>query len=336
MGAALPAGECKATAAGVYGLKTEVDVWYYDEVNDGLLFDPGRGKLTIYFRGELSSVCDDGTSTMTVMRPCGTAVPPLYSDVAQGVIQIVFPDVLWDGAMIPSYMTTGHTTGFNTGDTLVIDKTAGFLGIQLADIKTAWPTPDMTPKLTCPLGMGKDCFPDQDGDMNPGVTITFQTDTSMTPPDPGYQATAGAWKYIPAPTELSPDTSNGATKAYIGIRTQLGGSGVIAAGCKSGMGGGDVGDFESRVFDCTLKDGTKCSSANATFLDGNTPTFHALKKGETPPLDKWQFKRGSLPDATLNGKRDTKPSDGPISTVVRLGDVGQTFTCPDIRNAFKQ
>jgi hypothetical protein len=337
MGAALPAGECKATAAGVYGLKTEVDVWYYDEVNDGLLFDPGRGKLTIYFRGELSQVCDDGTSTMTVMRPCGTSVPALYSDVAGGVIQIIFPDALWDASTIPSYMTTGHATGFNPGDTLIIDKAAGFLGVQLADVKGTWPTPDMTPTLTCPLGMGKDCFPDQDSDTNPGVTITFETDASATPKDPGYMPTAGgAWKYIPAPTALSVDTSNGAAKAYIGIRTQLGGSGVITAGCKSGVGAGDVGDFESRVFDCVLKDGTKCTSANAGFLDGNTPIYHALKKGDVPPVDKWQFKRASIPDATLNAKRDTKPSEGPLSSVVRLGDVGQTFTCADVRNAFKQ
>src|SRR6185312_14706855 len=45
-------GTCKDKAPGVYALKTEVDVWWRDENNSPTLYDPGRGKITVYFRGE--------------------------------------------------------------------------------------------------------------------------------------------------------------------------------------------------------------------------------------------------------------------------------------------
>jgi hypothetical protein len=319
-------GMCKATADGVYAMKVDVDVWYRDEVSEtgSSLFDDGRGKITIYFRNEIASVCDDGTGGVVTVHPCGTRVPPIYTSLAGGTIQIVFPDELWDKSSIPAYQTTASLDGFDPGSTLTIAKTVGLLGISLTAPDATWPTYDMTATtFMCAGGKsGADCFPDSDGDGKPGITVSIQQ--TGTPPDPGYMPSAGgAWKYIPAPTmALDALTGNGATSVYTGLRTRVGGSGALSSDCKSGMGAADADDFESRVIDCVMTDGTPCGSA-ANFVDQNTPTFHVLKTGATPPSP-WNA------NAAVNHAAST----GPQSSVVRLGDAPGSFTCTDVRAAF--
>src|ERR1700748_3191222 len=123
-------------------------------------------------------------------------------------------------------MTTGHTTGFNPGDTLTIDKTAGLLGISLPTADSTWPTYMETPTFKCPEGMGDACFPDVDMDMHPGITVTIQS--TGTPASPGY---GSGWKYVPAPTSLVAAVSgSGANLVYTGIRNKVGGAGRIGVG----------------------------------------------------------------------------------------------------------
>jgi hypothetical protein len=322
---------CKPTISGIYALKTEVDVWFKDVVNSPELFDPGRGKITIYLKGELSGICDDGTGGKGVVRSCGTRLPPIYSDAAHGVVQIQFPDELWEKPGVPAFNTTGHATGFNPGDMLVLDKGIGLVGIDLAMPDATWPTPAQTATFMCTGGKTKaDCFPDMDGDMNPGVTVTFLQ--TGTPPDPGY-TTTGGWKYVPAPTQISDALGGGmvgASEAYIGLRTKLGGAGALSADCKSGAGNADVDDFESRVWDCKMKAGAKCTVDGAQFLDKITPTFHVLKAGGVPPAE-WKYP--GLRAAEVDPKLNRMPSVGPKTSVVRLGDIGSTVSCADVRGA---
>jgi hypothetical protein len=326
-GGAPKTGECKTKAPGIYAMKTEVDVWYMDEVNGQLpLFDPGRSKITIYFRGTISDVCEDGSSGKALMHPCGTRLPPLYADVNGGVIQIEFPDELWDKPMIPDYAAVGSTTGFGVGDTLKISKTAGLVGIDLMAVDAAWPSYTATTTFACKAGTGALCFPDMDDDKNPGVTVNIKTDG--TPPPAPYTNPLGAWHYIPAPTDLNTGLlSDGATKVYIGLRTQLGGSGKIGADCSSGVGSAEAENFESRVIDCVMKDGSKCTPDGSEFVDKNTPAFHVLQVGQMPPAN-WKHAR---PEADM--LLDRSPSKGPQSSVIRLGDLGGAVTCAQVRGA---
>lgn len=315
-------GTCKAKAPGVYATKMDIDVWYMDEVN-GSLFDPGRGKVVIYFRSTLKDVCEDGSMGKVDVHPCGTRIPALYTTLGgSGVIQIVFPDELWDKPGVPTYMTTGSTTGFEPGSTLTIDKNVGLLGIELTSIDAAWPTWEQTTNFGCMGGkMGEACFPDVDGDMKPGFAVTIQT--TGTPPTPGY---GSGWKYIPAPTDaLAALAGTGTTSINIGLRTRVGGAGEIGADCTTGSGAAVADDFESRVNDCTKTDGVACSNSETTFVDQNTPIFHVLAAGAMPPAN-WQ-------SAAMMGI-NKGASMGPKASVVRLGDVNQTFTCADIRAAF--
>jgi hypothetical protein len=325
-GGAPKTGECKAKAPGIYAMKTEVDVWFQDEINtDSPLFDVGRSKLTIYFRGTLSDVCEDGSGGKGLMHPCGTRLPPLYADVNSGVIQIEFPDALWDKPGIPDYVAMGSTTGFGVGDTLKISKTVGLVGVDLMTADAAWPSYTQTTTFPCKAGMGAMCFPDMDGDGNPGITVTIKTDG--TPPPAPYTSLS-AWHYIPAPTDLGTGLlGDGATKVYIGLRTQLGGSGKIGADCASGAGVAEAENFESRAIDCVMKDGSKCNSAGSEFVDKNVPAFHVLQVGQKPPAT-WVHTR---PEADM--LLDRSASKGPQSSVVRLADLGGTVTCEQVRGA---
>lgn len=326
-------GTCKDKAPGIYGLKTEVDVWYMDENNAQPVFDPGRGKITIYFKGTLGDLCEDGSGGKAQMQACGTRLPPLYADLNGGVIQITFPDEMWDKPGMPVYPATGSSTGFNPGDTLTIDPTAGLLGIDLGPEGAAATFPGymQTTTFACTDGKtGADCFPDQDGDGNPGVTVKMQLEG--TPPDPGYQSIS-AWHYIPAPISLGSGAFEmGAETVYIGLRTSLGGSGLIGSDCMSGSGAAVAEDFISRVFACVMNDGMPCSETGGEtdgvgFLDKNTPTFYVLKPGDVPP-EKWKHARAEV-DSLL----DRTPGKGPQSSMVRIADLGSEVSCADVRNA---
>jgi hypothetical protein len=326
-GGAAKEGTCKAQAPGIYAQRIDLDVWYQDELNTSQpVFDPGRGTLTLWFRTELSEVCEDGSSGgKAINHPCGSIQPPLFVDANGGIIQINFPDDLWDKPDVPDYVSTGMSSGFNAGDMLTIAKTSGLFGISLADPNQAWPPYTETATLTCPEGTGAMCFPDMDGDGNPGVTLNIQTEG--TAPNPGYETALG-WHYAPAPTSFTDGALGvGATKVQVGLRVSAGGSGKINDDCKTGSGPGDVDDIVSRVFDCVMADGSKCASSGVEFVDQNSPVFHVLKAGEMPPAT-WKHVRAEA-DSALN----RAPSKGPLAYVARLGDIGGTFACADIRNA---
>jgi hypothetical protein len=319
-------GMCKATSNGIYAMRMDFDVWYEDAINNPKLILPGRGPLTIYLKAEITGVCDDGTGGRAIMRPCGTVLPPLYTDAVNKVVQIQFPDALWDAEGIPSFETTGTVTGFDPGATLAVAKTTSLVGISLTDKEGVWPEYTATPTLDCGGGnTGEKCFPDIDGDGNPGITATMKLDG--TPPDPGFLS---GWQYTPAPTvETDALTGEGASEAYTGLRTRLAGSGVVGADCKSGAGQADGEDFESRVYGCKTSSGGACSPAQAEFVDKNTPAFHVLKATEAPPAT-WKYEGLNT---EIDGKLNRTPSKGPTVVSVRLAEPGVAVTCADIRGA---
>jgi hypothetical protein len=319
-------GMCKGMSNGVYAMRMDFDVWYEDAINNPKLILPHRAPLTIYLKAEITGVCEDGTGGKALMRPCGTILPPLYTDAVNRVVQIQFPDPLWDAEGIPSFETTGSVTGFDPGSMLVVDQTTSLVGISLADKEGAWPEYTATASLDCGDGKtGEACFPDIDGDGKPGITATMKLDG--TPPSPGY---LDGWEYTPAPTvETDALTGDGASEAYTGLRTRLSGSGTIGADCKSGVGNATGQDFESRVYGCKTKAGADCSPAQSEFVDKNTPIFHVLKVDEAPPAT-WKYEGLNT---EIDAKLNRAPSKGPTVASVRLGEPGQAVTCADIRAA---
>jgi hypothetical protein len=135
------------------------------------------------------------------------------------------------------------------------------------------------------------------------------------------------WEYMTAPLSTlgALDKAAGATETYIGLRTKLGGSATLAAGCGLTPAAAEADGFESRLIDCKLKNGTKCASMDANFVDQNLPNYHVLAANAVPPAE-WKH-----PRAEADAKLDRTPSAGPRSSVVRIGDIGSAATCAQIR-----
>jgi hypothetical protein len=337
-------GSCMASAPGLYAIKTEMDVWWKDENNGnpadgtGYLIDPGRGKLTIFFHTQIKDICEDGSDGVGLLRPCGTRLPAFISDVATSAIQIEFPDALWEAMDIPTYKTGGSTSGFNPGDILTVTATSGLLGLTLAGdpASAVFPTWEQTVTFACDGGMGEMCFPDHDNDGKPGVTTVMRTEGTFDGA-PYNSSTGEPFPFQPAPVSSNPlDLLNGtgAKTVYVGLRTRLGGAGAIAADCMSGVGEATAEEsaIQSRATACVLNSGEACSDAQIEFVDKNVPNFHILQKGQTPPpAPMWGTHNRPEAAAALDALR--MPSVGPLSSMVRLGDLDATATCADVRNA---
>jgi hypothetical protein len=217
--------------------------------------------------------------------------------------------------------------------------TAGLLGLELmGDPMTAtFPTWQQTVDFTCGTGKaGEMCFPDHDGDGKPGVTVAMKTTGNFDAAP--YKASDGsAFPFKPAPVSSNPlDLLNGtgAKTVYVGLRTALGGSGKIASDCKSGVGDAVAAEnaIQSRATTCILNTDALCSDAQIEFVDKNVPNYHILQKGGTPPAaPMWGTHNRPEAKTALDAART--PSKGPLSSVVRLGDLGMAASCADIRNA---
>lgn len=329
-------GACKETAEGVYAIKTEIDVWWQDDV-DPPLVDPGRGKIEVYLMGELTDVCEDGSGGTGVMKGCGTVLPPFVTYVNCDAYQIEFPDELWDSPSMPTFTTTGSTTGFNPGDTLTLAEASGLVGIDLTDESGTWPTPADTGSIPCAAGTGEACFPDHDGDGNPGITVRLANlGTNFSTNSCGLFTTDPV-VYRGAPLDALgalDDNSVRAETLFIGVRTRLGGAGEIGADCMSGSGPATATSLDSRVWDCVRTDDQPCAPAQSQFVDESAPTYNILDAGEMPPSNVMASPcecSGGCAGAAC--PLDQTPSPGTRSALVRLGDLGGSFSCADVRNA---
>jgi hypothetical protein len=327
--------KCRDTAEGVYAMKTEIPVWWQDLENPSApLVDPGRGKIIIYMRGEISDIGDDMTGS-GVIHPCGTEMPVFLVDATCAAIQIELPNEMWESTSMPDYVTTGSTTGFNPGDVLSIAKTTGLVGLDLLEPDGTFPEVNTDVRCTlCPDGGAclADCFPDHDNDSKAGVTVTIKEGgtVSNAPYTCGNPLTP-QFTFKAAPLDIIsgafPAASGTANKFYVGLRTRMGGSGVIADDCQSGAGSAEADDILNRIYACARPDGNDCTPEQVAFIDLNTPKYHVLQAGETPPAS-WTHSRAEA-DAAL----DRTPSAGPQSSVVRLGDLGTAITCQQVREA---
>jgi hypothetical protein len=325
-------GECKDDRPGVYAIKTTIDVWWRDENNSTPLFDPGRGKITVFSKAEVNDLCEDGSDGTATIQACGDIVPPILVSANCGVVQIVFPDEMWDAPTMPKFTGRASTNGFAPTDTLTIQQTLNTFGITLMTPDATWPTYMETTTFSCAAGTGGQCFPDTDNDGKPGITVKLKQDgmpfASSAAEPYGCDFFGSGWAYSTAPVSVlgGLDKASGAVETYIGLRTKIGGAATPTTQCGSGTGDATVESFESRLFGCKKKS-ADCKPADEEFVDQNLPNYHVLQKG-TAPSDTWKTEA-----AKVSTSLDQTGSVGPRSSMVRLGDVGTTFSCAQVREA---
>jgi len=121
---------------------------------------------------------------------------------------------------------------------------------------------------------------------------------------------------------------------YIGLRTRLGGQFTLGPTACLASAKAVAQSIESRVIDCLATSPTAMPRpvhVGGVYFRGfpTPPNYHILKEGETPPpAPMWAHSRG---EETV--MLDRKPSIGPQTAVVRLGDPGTPVTCAQVRAA---
>lgn len=318
---AAPQSGCAGAVAGLYGIALDLDVVWSDEVNTTTAaYAPGRGKISTLLIGELNGLCPGDTTGVLTVRVCDVRLPPIYVEANRGIIQLVIPHTTWERPDIPTYRSSVRMSRPDPTQ-LSIDPITALLGIELGSSDAPWPAYSDTPFITCASGStGSDCFPDHDGDGEPGISLA----TALNGPPPSAANPRGkGWNYTPVPTDPSlPLLGVGATTLYAGLRARFGGEVPLGSDCNGGTSAAEAGDVSLRVFDCAMDDGSRCTPNGVTVVDQSMPVFHLLPVGEVPPRA-WQ-------DKTL----DRGVSEGPRSTVLRLGNSGDELGCADVREAF--
>ena len=318
-------------AVGSYALRFTADAAW---AGFGGVTDDGRGEIEIELLVSIMAV-DEATRALTGKgRVCNVELPPFFSSILCEGFKPTFPESLWESGGVPGFDFTGRYECAAGGCVLAVDPVNYLLGIELNNPVAPWPAADQTRRLRCTAGSGADCFPDHDGDGQPGITVQLPTGGMM----PGDGFCSSGYQFSAAPLSASIaavfDGVHRADRMNIGVRTRVGASMRLSDDCDSATGSALVENINSRAISCVIQPGTYnfpdfrraganevCSVDEAQFLDDNMPVYELLAAGEIP--------------RALLDLRDRSASKGPDIRLVRLGAATDTFSCERVREAMK-
>ena len=240
-------GGCQATGTTSVHVKLAVS-WATTTLLMG-----GSGMTDLWFK---STTTLNGTTVTVTNKACGVTLPDFTTGALAGSekIQLRFPDAMWDNPKMPTYHSTGTQMGSGAGATQTFPATVTLFGLnpmgstsKYATASTTWPAPPPANSGTFPQFMASE-LSDDDGDGNPGVTLTPN----------------GATPYNFPPTSLDYNHTQ-ADKVYVVTRTTVALSGTLDS-CFGASGTATVSEFENHVVGC--HDATGTSSSNQP-LSGN-------------------------------------------------------------------
>jgi hypothetical protein len=326
--------DCDLT--GVWGVKFTLDAMWGRAGDLWDLVLDGRGEIVIYARSIHESFDPETGKVVGTTRACGIDLPPFLSTVLLcEAYQPEFKDQVWESPNIP--VTPVTSTVECPGDSCIlnIDKITYFLGLSMSDIDAPFPKPAEIKNVQCDAGIGVDCFIDHDGDGEYGVTVNIVKEG--TTEQPGYGCN-GIFDYYTVPLSAKPgviissDWIARADRIHLGTRTYFSGNPIVSPDCQLIKGSAAGTGFQTRSPSCKLQPGTRdfledlpagedqyCNDTQSLFLNRNLPIYLFPDKGESPPEGL------SLPDSS--------PSKGAEITMVKMGDLGDTVTCAEIREA---
>ncbi|HKU41522.1 MAG TPA: hypothetical protein VJR89_25370 [Polyangiales bacterium] len=316
---------------GNFGARISVDAAWGGR-SGGLweLTDDGRGKIEVYLLFQVQGVNSMTRRLEGKARVCGVTLPPFMSTILCEAYQPIFPTRIWESNKLRPLPLLGSYECAANGCVLSLDAQTYLLGFDMNNAEAPWPDPGTNNQLRCPAGNGLRCYPDHDGDDEPGVRVEL--------PSGGYVmgGTGCRSRYERRSPPLSSsvaaifDGVRRTDRLELGIRTKLGGTARLADDCNTARGSGLAEYVNSRAAGCWVEPGTQniggspagpndpCQRNETTFLDENLPVYMLLAAGETPDSD-----------LELS---DTRPSRGPEVSVVRLKP-GAAVRCEDVRNA---
>lgn len=305
--------------SGSYALQVDLDVFMQDDPV-ATEHDPGRGRASLALRVDVAG--DD-----VELRLCGLTLPARYVYATSSVTQLELADEIWDRPSMPTWRSRLRAA---SEDQFEIAAFALLLGIDLPEPGASWPSFEQTPALECGMDhSGSACFPDHDADGEPGLSLHARAAGEATDaPYPGCDD----WHYA-APSTQPEAWFSGAragaepSRMFVGLRTALQLFPRFDASCDRAEGSVQAADIVTRVLDCELRDGQRCSPAQATVLDARAPSFHVLAEGEVPP-ETFRDSRKFVDQAL-----DRSASSGGKLRLQRLPD-DAADTCTPVRAVF--
>jgi len=296
--------------SGSYAVRVELDVYMPASAEH----DPGRGRASLWLRADI-----ERTSNVT-LQLCGLDLPARYAYASSAVTDLQLADESFDHEGMPVWKS--HLHNQPDGGGLALDAFPILLGIALTDPGAEWPSYDETPAFDCG---GGECFPDHDGDGEPGVTLLAGRAEIADAPYPA----CSEWQARGPSTDNHvwlASAGSAARQLFVGLRTALQLFPQFDATCARASGHARAADIVTRTLDCELADGQRCSPTQATVIDRRSPTFHVLEAGETPP-ETFRDPRSFVDEALDRG-----PSGGGQVTLQRLRD--DAAHCEAVRAAF--
>jgi hypothetical protein len=206
----------------------------------------------------------NGNSFTGVSQTCGLSLPDLTLNglgsiaAGGGKVLIQIPPTVWAKSSMPTYASTGSQTGWGPPNTFKIDPTLAMIGLKMPASTDAatfmWPSSSWN----FPSGT---TFPDDDTDMNPGITAS----------------PANGMGYVLPPTAIGLiGSAPSADQVYLATRTQMTLSGNWTS-CTDLSGSAMVTEFDNHVVGCHIHGGSTCTTnaanTQADFLDQNRTVY---------------------------------------------------------------
>jgi hypothetical protein len=327
--------DCETT--GIYAVSVEVDsAWGGGTTGLLSITDDGRGIIQIILKFTIETL-DADNNIVAYAEPCRVKIPNFSNSMLCESYRTTFEDIMWVSDKMPKIPVTGSLSCTHPGCTMNVKPITASIGIELLDDDSLWPTAAEATTVKCAKGTGEQCYPDQDDDGRPGISVSLPT-TGMD--DTMSSSRACPFGYSLSATPLSANIAAIFDGVYrsdrmsLGVRVRLGLSALLTDDCRFKDSTGFADYFQSRLVGCLLKPGSRnlfsapagknvpCNKNQVLFINEALPDYAILGMGESPP--------------TNLSLRDRTPSEGPRFRLIHLADVGENVSCEDVLNSFSE
>ncbi len=220
---------------------------------------PGKGTIRQWIKG---ARVQQGKSLVDTTVVCGIQLPDFQGTqvVAGQTYGVIFPDSLFDGMHLPTFLVDATVTSSAPGATYTTAATAALLGLTMAN-----PTTDPWPATVTTAT-------DPDNDGTPGVTV-HAPQAGAVPSGDG-----GAYSDFPVgiPAPFQPVVVS--DELHLAIRQVTAVTGMVVD-CDHVSGTVKIpqiaGQYaiNSHVIGCAVLDGGECTDTQASFVDNTEPVF---------------------------------------------------------------
>lgn len=343
---------CEANAAGYYALQTTLDVWWQGTPTT----DPGRGRIVVHTLIRRVAARADRPGR-TELKLCGLELPVRTSDVYCEAYTFELPSTLWDAPDRP-WVVHESLAPLEPGRALGTSELTSFVGVNTGDAPPSEPWPELVrdannlAHFVCGAGTGAACLTDDDDDGEPGVTLRVAHDGAIHVSPVGDGSCTSRRRpfrrgRLPTSIALGSGTYDSASdRIFVALAVRPAAELVLLDDCASLRVEPRPPRYQLRTAGCTShspapdphappqdlvpNDARPCSAEERVLVEETMPVYRSLASGEAPG-EAWAPLGWTSVEPPFDIGRSA--SEGPVTEVVRLGDLSSEPSCADVRGA---